>query len=158
MKGEETWTYTGTISGVHSFPIDFSRTIHSRRIVFFDKNGAFTGMNFQFIQSEFKSMEVRGWTQTCHEAADILQMTGTTYLYDGLASVGNNYIVNIKFRMDTDEGGVWAGNCVLAANTLIIKCVGHGEGIYEGLELHWFPAPNFGNTTSFTGTILDHRQ
>jgi len=104
------------------------------------------------------NLQVRGWTQTCYETANIPQMNGTTYLYDGLAVIGNNYVVNVNFRMETTGGGVWTGVCQLPANTDVIKCIGHGEGVYEGLELHWFPGPNMGTPTPFTGYILDHSQ
>ena len=102
------------------------------------------------------NLQVRGWTQTCYESADTSEMEGVTYLYDGLAVIGNNYVVNVNFLMITNEGGVWRGVCQLGANTDIIKCVGHGEGIYEGLELHSFPSPNNGEPTQFTGYVLDH--
>lgn len=103
------------------------------------------------------NLHARSWTQTCYETADIPYMNGTTYLYDGLANVGSHYIINVKFRMVTVVEGVWVGNCELPANTNTINCVGHGEGIYEGLELHWFAHPNSGEPTPFTGYIIDHR-
>jgi hypothetical protein len=85
--------------------------------------------------------QAKGLTEICYDTADIPQMTGTDYLYDGRISfVGNsdNFILSGKLRMETDEGGVWMGSWTLPANSNTIKVVGHGEGIYEGLQLHWF--------------------
>ncbi len=100
------------------------------------------------------NLQVRGWTETCNDTADIPQMTGTVYLYDGLAIIGRNYIINVKFRMETTEGGVWVGTALLAADSNIINCVGHGEGIYEGLELHWFLDNSNGDPKPFYGYIM----
>jgi hypothetical protein len=83
----------------------------------------------------------RGLTEVCLDTADIPQMTGTDYLYDGqVRFVGNtgNFILSGKLRMETDEGGVWLGSWVLPANSTTIQVIGHGEGLYEGLHLHWF--------------------
>jgi hypothetical protein len=86
--------------------------------------------------------QARGLSQICFDTADIPQMTGTDYLYDGqLKIVGKgakNFIISGKLRMETAEGGIWLGSWVLPANSTTIQVIGHGEGLYEGRHLHWF--------------------
>ena len=65
--------------------------------------------------------------------------------------VGPNFILVGKLRMESDEGGVWKGSWVLPANSTTIQVIAHGEGIYEGLKLHWFlslDGPFWGYITS----------
>ena len=90
-----------------------------------------TGPNFQ----------ARGLTETCLDTADIPEMTGIDYLYDGKVSIvgeNGNFILSGKLRMESNEGGAWVGSWVLPANSDTIQVIGHGEGIYEGYQLHWF--------------------
>ncbi len=85
--------------------------------------------------------QARGLAQVCHDTADIPQMIGTDYLSDGRISfVGSdgNFILSGKLRMVTREGGVWVGSWTLPPNLDTVQVIGHGEGIYEGLQLHWF--------------------
>jgi hypothetical protein len=85
--------------------------------------------------------QARGLTQVCYDTADIPQMTGTDYLSDGrVIFVGNtgDLVLTGKLRMVTNEGGVWVGSWRLPANSDTVQVIGHGEGIYEGLQLHWF--------------------
>jgi hypothetical protein len=87
------------------------------------------------------NLHIAGITQTCHDTASIPQLTGTTYLFDSrinLVGGESNFIIFGKFRTESDEGGVWVGSWVLPANTSTIQVVGHGEGLYEGQQLHWF--------------------
>ena len=85
--------------------------------------------------------QARGLTQVCYDTADIPQMTGTDYLSDGnvkFIGSGGNLILSGKLRMETGEGGVWVGSWTLPANSTTIQVIGHGEGKYEGMKLHWF--------------------
>jgi len=78
-------------------------------------------------------------TQTCYEVGDIPQFTGTLYAYDGVINVsggGSMITINGKFRMETEEGGVWVGSFERPANTNILRGVGHGEGMYEGQHIY----------------------
>jgi hypothetical protein len=104
------------------------------------------------------NFQVRGWSETAYETASIAQMTGTTYIYDGLAIIGKNYIVNAKFRMETDEGGVWVGVSRKAADSPTITSIGHGEGIYEGLEFRLYQNMCTEGGQPFHGYIIDHRR
>jgi hypothetical protein len=104
------------------------------------------------------NLQVRGFSQVCSDTADIPQMTGTTYLYDGKVSfVGEveNFVINGKLRTETDEGGVWVASWQLGANSNIVQIIGHGEGIYEGLQLHWFVVESDEDSSPFEGYILD---
>jgi hypothetical protein len=79
--------------------------------------------------------------QTCCDIADIPQLTGTDYLFDARVNlVGKGQIYNLsgKLRMESSEGGIWVGSWVLPANTSTIQVIAHGEGLYEGQQLHWF--------------------
>jgi hypothetical protein len=102
------------------------------------------------------NLQIRGFSQTCYETESIPEMTGTTYLYDGVVVVKSdgNYMVKVKFRLETDEGGVWVGSAEKPVNATLIECVGHGEGIYKGLELHWFLED--GDIKPGYGYIIDH--
>lgn len=80
-----------------------------------------------------------GITSTCYDTASIPELTGTDYLTDGrMKFVGPNFILVGTLRMESAEGGVWKGSWVLPANSTTIQVTGHGEGKYEGMELHWF--------------------
>jgi hypothetical protein len=87
-----------------------------------------------------RNWQARDAIETCSDTADTQMMTGEDHLYDMAAhSVGvANFILNGKLRMETDEGGVWVGSWKLTPSDYIIKVVAHGEGIYEGMLLHWF--------------------
>jgi hypothetical protein len=85
--------------------------------------------------------QARGLTQTCHDTASIPQMNGTDFLSDGrILVVGNagNFIMTGKLRMESAEGGVWVGSWTWPVNSDTVQVIGHGEGLYEGLHLHWF--------------------
>jgi hypothetical protein len=85
--------------------------------------------------------QARGLTQVCYDTADIPQMSGTDYLSDGRISfvgINGNFILSGKLRMETREGGVWVGSWTLLSNSNTVQVIGHGEGIYEGLQLYWF--------------------
>jgi len=85
--------------------------------------------------------QARGLIQVCHDTADIQQMTGTDYLSDArviIVETTGAFILTGKLRMETDEGGVWVGSWTLPANSDTVQVIGHGEGLYEGLQLHWF--------------------
>ncbi len=82
-----------------------------------------------------------GMTSTCYDRADIPQLTGTDYLLGSTmkyVGTGPNWILTGKLRMESKEGGVWEGSWVLPANATTIQVIAHGEGLYEGLQLHWF--------------------
>lgn len=85
------------------------------------------------------NMQIKHITQVCYDTASIAQLTGTDYLTDGdMHFVGPNFILVGNLRMESDEGGVWVGSWVLPANADAIQVVAHGEGLYEGMELHWY--------------------
>ena len=80
-------------------------------------------------------------TQTCYDTASSSKLTGTDYLTGGnmhIVGGGKNFILTGTLRMESTEGGVWVGSWVLPANSNTIKVVAHGEGLYAGLQLHWF--------------------
>ena len=80
-----------------------------------------------------------GITSTCYDTASIPELTGTDYLTGFTAQmVGKNFIMFGKLRMESDEGGVWIGSWVFPAHSPTIQVIAHGEGMYEGMELHWF--------------------
>jgi len=100
------------------------------------------------------NLHLDGITQTCYDTASIPQLTGTDYLFDARINFvgdGPNFILSGKLRMESAEGGVWVGSWVLPANTTIIQVIAHGEGIYEGQQLHWFLDEADG---SFNGYIV----
>jgi len=107
-----------------------------------DFTGSETRCDFPEIDREWVSglnYHLRIDTQTCYEVGDIPQFTGTLYAYDGVINVsggGSMITINGKFRMETEEGGVWVGSFERPANTNILRGVGHGEGIYEGQHIH----------------------
>ncbi len=47
-------------------------------------------------------------------------------------------VLSGKLRMESAEGGAWVGSWVMPANTTTIQVIAHGEGLYEGQQLHWF--------------------
>lgn len=80
-----------------------------------------------------------GITSTCHDTASIPELTGTDYLTGFTAQiVGKNFIMFGKLRMESTEGGAWVGSWVFPAHSTTIQVIAHGEGMYEGMELHWF--------------------
>ncbi len=84
---------------------------------------------------------VRVQSQTCHEQGSIPQATGTNYASEGVINeVGRESILTVtgKFRLETNEGGIWVGSFTWPANTNLLKAVGQGQGIYEGLNIHMF--------------------
>jgi hypothetical protein len=84
---------------------------------------------------------IRGITQVCYDSASIPQLTGTDFLSNAslqLIGTGPNFILTGKLRMESAEGGVWVGSWVLPANTNTIMVIAHGEGLYNGMQLHWF--------------------
>jgi hypothetical protein len=92
-------------------------------------------------------------TQTCYEEANIPQFTGTLYPHDGVINFGGMFgTINGKFRMETEEGGVWVGNFELSANSNTISGVGHGEGIYAGQQMRVFTNAETGE---FWGYIIN---
>ena len=94
-------------------------------------------------------------SQTCFEAATIAQFTGTNYPYDGVINlVGRGSVLTItgKFRMETDEGGIWVGNFTWPANTNILIGIGHGQGIYKGLNVHLFVDETTGMFSGYIDT------
>ncbi len=83
--------------------------------------------------------QARGIYSTCRDRATIPQYTGTSFLSDGrLQYVGDVTLLASDLRMETKEGGVWVGSGVLPANTDTVKIVMHGEGLYEGQQIHVF--------------------
>lgn len=140
-------------AGAQAIRIEFTGTewCDPNSFDFSDLRAWMAGPNFQ----------AKGWAQTCYETANIPQMTGTTYLYDAQTRiVGSEGKVQFtgKFRLETVEGGVWTGSWTLLGDATI-QSIGHGEGLYEGLELHWFSIPNTGEgLTQTNGYILDHSQ
>ena len=85
------------------------------------------------------NMQIKHITQVCYDTASIPQLSGTDYLTDGdMHVVGQNFIIDGNLRMESDEGGVWVGSWVLPAHTNTIKVIAHGEGLYEGMILHWY--------------------
>jgi len=95
-------------------------------------------------------------TQTCYDTASIPQLTGTDYLFDArmnLVGGGPKFILSGKLRMESAEGGVWVGSWVLPANTTTIKVIAHGEGLYEGQQLHWFLEETGNGSGPFSGYI-----
>jgi hypothetical protein len=95
-------------------------------------------------------------TQTCYDTASIPRLTGTDYLFDArmnLVGGGPNFILSGKLRMVSDEGGVWVGSWVLPANTTTIQIIAHGEGLYEGQQLHWFLEETGNGSGPFSGYI-----
>ncbi len=94
-------------------------------------------------------------TQTCYDTASIPQLTGTDYLFEArinLVGGGPNFNLSGKLRMESAEGGVWVGSWVLPAHTTTIQVIAHGEGLYEGQQLHWFLDEEAG---SFSGYIVE---
>ncbi len=103
------------------------------------------------------NLHLDGITQTCHDIASIPKLTGTDYLIEArmnLVGSGPNFNLSGKLRMESLEGGVWVGSWVLPANTNIIQVIAHGEGLYEGLELHWFLTETGSGGGPFSGYIL----
>jgi hypothetical protein len=84
--------------------------------------------------------QVRGIVSVCRDKGSIPQVTGTEYLTDGNIMWGPMLqpILTTKDRMETKEGGAWVGSAVLPANTDTIQINMHGEGLYEGMQLHMF--------------------
>lgn len=102
------------------------------------------------------SLHLDGITQTCYDTASIPQLTGTDYLFDARMNFvgdGPNFILSGKLRMESAEGGVWVGSWVLPANTTTIQVVAHGEGLYEGQQLHWFLEETGTGSGPFSGYI-----
>jgi hypothetical protein len=88
-----------------------------------------------------RNWQARDASETCFDTnADTSMMTGTDYIYDmSCRYVGEgNFMLEGKLRMETDEGGVWVGSWEMSAHDYVIKVVAHGEGVYEGMHLHWF--------------------
>ena len=84
---------------------------------------------------------VRVQSQTCYEQGSIAQATGTNYASDGVINeVGHESILTVtgKFRLETNEGGIWVGSFTWPANTNLLRAVGQGQGMYEGLSIHMF--------------------
>ena len=102
------------------------------------------------------NLQLKIYSQTCHDVAIIPQFTGTNYAHDGILNVvggGQFVIVHGKFRFESDEGGIWVGLFNLPANSTTLTAVGHGEGIYAGQDIHVF----MDNLTSqFWGYIDTH--
>jgi len=87
------------------------------------------------------NLHIDGITQTCYDTASIPQLTGTNNLFDArinLVGGGPNFNLSGKLRMESAEGGVWVGSWVWPANAATIQVIAHGEGLYEGQQLHWF--------------------
>jgi hypothetical protein len=80
--------------------------------------------------------QARGFSGACNDKASIPQMNGVEYIQWRV--VGANIILSGTDRMETKEGGVWAGSWEWPANTWIIKIVMQGEGIYAGQQLRMF--------------------
>ena len=120
--------------------------------------GSETGCDAEVIDREWASgpnYHFRIDTQTCYEVGDTPQFIGTLYAYDGVINIsggGSIITINGKFRMETDEGGVWVGNFELPANSNTIKGVGHGEGMYAGQQIHVFTN---NETGEFWGYIIN---
>jgi hypothetical protein len=98
------------------------------------------------------NFHANGITQVCYDTASIPQLIGTAYLFDGRIVVNGLelYPISGKYRMESNEGGVWTGSWILPANSNIIRLTAHGEGKYEGLQLHLFEDDSAG---SFWGYI-----
>ncbi len=94
-------------------------------------------------------------SQTCYEAATIAQFTGANYPHDGVINlVGGGSVLTItgKFRMETNEGGIWVGSFTWPANTNILTGIGHGQGIYKGLNMHVFVDETTGMFSGYIDT------
>jgi len=99
----------------------------------------------------------RGLSQTCYETATIPQMTGTVYLYNFRINAFDNFSqaqVSGEFRFVSVEGGEFLGTATSPRSFVTFMAIGHGVGIYQGLELHWF-LDESGEQTVFWGYILD---
>jgi hypothetical protein len=78
-------------------------------------------------------------------------MTRTDYLYDSRLDAFENFAqmkMSGKLRLVSDEGGEWIATWKLSLGSDTITVIGHGKGIYEGLELHWFLKGVFVNLLS----------
>ncbi len=96
-------------------------------------------VNFERVKLAGPNLQIKHITSVCYDTASIPQLTGTDYLTDGdMHYAGPNWILVGNLRMESDEGGVWVGSWVLPANADTIQVVAHGEGLYEGMELHWY--------------------
>ncbi len=96
---------------------------------------------FGSIRFPGPNLQIRDITQVCYDTASIPQLTGTDYLSDSnlhAVGKGGNFILTGKLRMESVEGGAWVGTWVWATNMDTIQVVAHGEGKYEGMQLHWF--------------------
>ena len=104
--------------------------------------GSETGCGALGVSREWPSgpnYHLRVDSQTCSEVGSIVEATGTIYLSDGVINlVGGGALATMtgKFRFETDEGGIWVGSFTWPANTMILKGVGRGQGLYEGLTIH----------------------
>ena len=102
------------------------------------------------------NLHLRIYSQTCHDEASIPQFTGTNYAYNGILNfVGGGELVTItgKFHFVSVEGGIWDGNFTFHANANTLIGVGHGEGLYEGQDIHITTNISTGN---FWGYIDTH--
>lgn len=94
---------------------------------------------FDKLQLAGPNLQIKRITQICYDTASIPHLTGADYLTDGdMHLVGSNFVLVGNLRMESEEGGVWMGSWVLPANTTTIQVIAHGEGLYEGMILHWY--------------------
>ncbi len=106
------------------------------------------------IQPAGPNLHIKHITSVCYDTASIPQLTGIDHLTDGdVHFAGPNWILVGNLRMESNEGGVWVGSWVLPANSTTIQVVAHGEGMYEGMELHWFLDAEC-DVCSFSGYII----
>lgn len=101
------------------------------------------------------NFHISGVSSTCYDVANKNYFTGTNYISDGMGHFvagGAIMIITGKFRMETEEGGVWVGTFITPANTTILTAVGQGEGIYWGLQIHMFQDQNTGEFWGYVNT------
>ena len=103
---------------------DFDSTQIEREII----NGLKNPIDGNWITKHF--------TQTCYDEGSSSQVTGMTKIDLTFQIVGNGVWFFVgKARMETVEGGIWNLDCTMHSPSLEVNCVGHGEGIYEGLQI-----------------------
>jgi hypothetical protein len=109
--------------------------------------------------------QARGATETCIIPAEgnIAMLAGIDNISDMAGIfVGNwnnhfNVVLHGKLRLETYEGGVWVGSWEMTSSDFMIKIIAHGEGLYEGMQLHlyedWLAEWNGEPSSPFYGYI-----
>lgn len=90
----------------------------------------------------------------CLETATIPEYTGTAQPVMNLNYIGSQdrgfWVSQPEGSFVTDEGGIWNLNCRF--DGVVAQCVGHGEGLYVGMQVFVDFTPGVGGT----GYIVDH--